>query len=208
VYGTGGVGVYGVSAADSPAVWGQNSNTTGQAADGVHGVASGAGSSGVAGVNTGGGVGVYGTGGVGVFGTGSNYGFQTDSNVQQARTASGWIKAMFFFSPYNGGGFVQCYNSTLSGAAATTPPCGFQFTLNTGDYLFDFGFQVDDRFLSVTAGTVLEDAATLATCTDLSACYGYVPTPNQVEVTNGTQSCGLINCSLNLTNNKIYLIVY
>jgi hypothetical protein len=59
--------------------------------DGVDGISN---SAGVAGINNAGGIGVYGTGGTGVFGTGSAYGFQTDSNVQQARSAGGWVKAM------------------------------------------------------------------------------------------------------------------
>jgi hypothetical protein len=59
--------------------------------DGVDGISN---SAGVAGINNAGGIGVYGTGGTCVFGTGSAYGFQTDSNVQQARSAGGWVKAM------------------------------------------------------------------------------------------------------------------
>ncbi len=97
------------------------------------------------------GVGVRGTGGVGVFGSGSSFGFQTDSNVQQARTAGGWVKAMLYYSGFNSGRVVSCFNSTLSGAAAATPPCGFTATkVGTGDYILGFGFQVDDRFYALT----------------------------------------------------------
>ena len=92
---TGGNGVFGQG---NVGVWGQSTGTNG-GSDGVHGVTSSGGASGVAGVNNAGGVGVYGTGGTGVFGTGSNYGFVTDSNVQQARTAGGWIKAMVEVDP-------------------------------------------------------------------------------------------------------------
>jgi len=147
---SGGYGVYGTSAA-GPAIWGQSSGTNG-ISDGVHGVTSSNGGSGVAGVNNAGGIGVYGTGGIGVFGTGSAFGFVTDSNVQQARTAGGWVKAMAFVNaqsaPYS---IVSCFNSALSGAAATTPPCGINFTEDVlGVWQFDFGYQVSDRFLSVT----------------------------------------------------------
>ena len=101
--------------------------------------------SGVAGVNNAGGVGVYGTGGTGVFGTGSNYGFVTDSNVQQARTAGGWIKAMVEVDENSS--INRCFNSTLTGAAATTPPCGIDLEHpESGTYNFNFNFEVDDRF--------------------------------------------------------------
>jgi hypothetical protein len=147
---SGGYGVYGTSAA-GPAIWGQSSGTNG-ISDGVHGVTSSGGGSGVAGVNNGGGIGVYGTGGTGVFGTGSAFGFVTDSNVQQARTAGGWVKAMLYLqgqvAPYS---ITTCFNSTLAGAAATTPPCGFNLTeVNPGWFTIDFGFDVGDRFLSAT----------------------------------------------------------
>ncbi len=124
-------------------VWGQSTGTNG-VSDGVHGVTASAGGSGVAGVNNAGGVGVYGTGGTGVFGTGSNYGFVTDSNVQQARTAGGWIKAMV---EVDNSSINRCFNSTLTGAAATTPPCGIDLEHpESGTYNFNFNFEVDDRF--------------------------------------------------------------
>ena len=152
VYG-GGVtaGVQGVTAAGNGVlgqgdvgVWGQSTGTNG-GSDGVHGVTASAGASGVAGVNNAGGVGVYGTGGTGVFGTGSNYGFVTDSNVQQARTAGGWIKAMLEVDANSS--INRCFNSTLTGAAATTPPCGIDLEHpETGVYNLNFNFEVDDRF--------------------------------------------------------------
>jgi hypothetical protein len=106
---------------------------------------------GVKGTNSGGtgGIGVYGTGDTGVFGTGTSYGFQTDSNAQQARTAGGWVKAMVYFDGQDGGGLARCYNSTLAGAAATTPPCGFTVTASSAGFEINFGFEVDDRFLAL-----------------------------------------------------------
>src|ERR1700733_2001018 len=107
---------------------------------------------GVKGTNAGGtgGIGVYGTGDIGVFGTGTSYGFQTDSNAQQARTAGGWVKAMVYFDGQDGGGLARCYNSTLGGAAAPTPPCGFTVTATSAGFEINFGFEVDDRFLALT----------------------------------------------------------
>src|SRR5260370_19704058 len=83
---------------------------------------------------------------------------QTDSNVQQARTAGGWVKAMVYYSGNNSGRIATCFNSTLSGAAATTPPCGFAHTKNNaGEYTIDFGFEVDDRLFSLTHQAGLGD---------------------------------------------------
>jgi hypothetical protein len=135
---------------------------------GLEGITGSSSGSGVAGVNYGGGIGVYGTGSTGVFGTGSSYGFVTDSNVQQARTAGGWAKAMVFVNgavpPYK---ILSCYNSTLAGAAASTPPCGFDLEeLFQGFYTIDFGFQVDDRFMSSTLSeAVTSDSVQFATAT-------------------------------------------
>jgi hypothetical protein len=51
-------------------------------------------------------------------------------------------------APYT---IVRCFNSTLSGAAATTPPCGFNLNeVYLGYFTIDFGFEVDDRFYSGT----------------------------------------------------------
>ena len=143
---TGGNGVYGQG---NIGVWGQSTGTNG-VSDGVHGVTNSGGGSGVAGVNNAGGIGVYGTGGTGVFGTGSNYGMVTDSNVQQARTAGGWIKAMVEVNPFFATPSIDaCFNSTLAGAAATTPPCGIDLeAIQAGIFTLTFNFEVDDRFYS------------------------------------------------------------
>ncbi len=124
-------------------------------------------------------------------------------NALQPRTSNGLAKAMFFYSPFNGGRFVQCFNSTLSGAAATTPPCGFTVIDSfVGDHVFDLGFQVDDRFLSAT---VQQSILTVGACTDVSGSLCNNPaalTPNRVEV---TVYAPLAN---NYYDDKVFLIVY
>jgi hypothetical protein len=156
------LGVTGASTAVG--VYGESTGTV-SGDNGVQGVTFAGPGSGVAGFNNSGapgGIGVYGQGDTamyaygtttGVFGHGSAYGFATDGNVQQARTAGGWAKAMVVVNgqaaPYT---IVSCFNSTLSGAAATTPPCGFTLTeFAPGEFETNFGFQVSDRFW---AGTV------------------------------------------------------
>ncbi len=134
----------------------------------------------------------------------------TSGNVSQSRTAGGIVKAMFLFSPFNGGGFPTCYNSTLSGAAATTPPCGFTIIDNfKGDYIIDLGFQIDDRILSATGGA--SSAFMVAACTDIEgSCQNQaLLTPHRVELTNAfINSCGGSGCSSLFFDNKIYLVVY
>lgn len=192
---TGNLGVSGF-VASGVGVYGQ-SNGSASGSNGVQGVTLAGPGSGVAGFNegSGGGIGVYGNGGsgsastgiygtgaVGVFGTGSSYGFQTDSNVQQARSAGGWVKGMAYVNaespPYQ---ILKCFNSTLTGAAATTPPCGINFLEagQSGFWNIDFGFEVDDRFFSAT----LDYWKSSATCVEASAI-----SPNTVQVV--TFSCG------------------
>jgi trimeric autotransporter adhesin len=90
-------------------------------------------------------------------GTGSTFGVSTDSNATQARAAGGWVKAMAYVDPFVPGGIAitRCYNSQMTGAAATTPPCGMSVVHNGfGNNIMDFGFEVDDRFVSITTGGI------------------------------------------------------
>jgi len=128
----------------------------------------------------------------------------TSGNASQARTAGGMVKAMFLFSPFNGGGIEQCYNSTLPGAAATTSPCGFSIIDNFhGDYILDLGFQIDDRILSAT---VMQSGLTAGACTDNSlkgACNNLgTLTPNRVEVTVFAPAI------TSYFDDKVFLVVY
>jgi hypothetical protein len=158
---TASLGVTGSSTAVG--VYGE-SNGTASGDNGVQGVTLAGPGSGVAGFNNSGApgsIGVYGQGDTafyangtttGVYGHGSSYGFATDGNVQQERTAGGWVKAMVVIqgikAPYT---IPNCFNSTLGGAAATTPPCGFTLAeVQPGEFTVGFGFEVDDRFASAT----------------------------------------------------------
>jgi len=155
------LGVSGYSTAVG--VYGESDGTV-SGDNGVQGVTFAGPGSGVAGFNSSGasgGIGVYGQGDTGmyafgettgVFAHGGSLGFATDGNVQQARTAGGWVKAIAevqgLTAPYT---ITRCFNSYLSGSAATTPPCGFNLTeVAFGIYNVDFGFQVSDRFLMAT----------------------------------------------------------
>jgi len=138
------VGIENATSGGSYGVWARTSDPTG---------------AGVKGTNVGGagGIGVYGTGDTGVYGTSStgNNAIVANGNVSQSRTGGGWVKGMAYVNalnaPYT---IIRCFNSSLSGAAATTPPCGITFTEEPSGapakWEFDFGFEVDDRFVSAT----------------------------------------------------------
>jgi hypothetical protein len=173
-----GYGVLGRATGSSgQGVWGESfgnsrfSSSIG--ADGVHGVAHSNQGSGVAGVN-------YAQDGTGVYGSDTNgYGFVTDSHVSQDRAMGGWVKAMVFVNPFNGGGIKRCFNSQLPGSQATTVPCGMTYIRNgPGLYVIDFGFKVDDRFLQ---GTNSYNNTQFGACVD-DVCADITPT--QVAIFN------------------------
>ena len=104
----------------------------------------------------------------------------TSGNATQARDAGGMAKAMVFVSPTTG--VLRCFNSALSGSAATTPPCGFTLTKEgSGFTLIDFGFQIDDRFVSAMT-TFSGDYIMINVCTDNAGGTCDPMTPTQLEV--------------------------
>ena len=70
-------------------------------------------------------------------------------NIVQTRDKSGLVKAMIYVSA--NAAILRCYNGNT---AASTGNCGFSVTKGTGTidghYNIDMGFQVSDRFVSVT----------------------------------------------------------
>jgi hypothetical protein len=156
VYGiSGGAGVWGESTAYD-AVHGHTSNPNGNTS-GVAGFGDGA-NNGTFGISTSGsGVAGFSTSGSGVYAhSTSGYGMVTDGPTQQARNQTGWVKAIAYVKPVGAGGtpqhtILRCFNSTLPAAQASTPPCGFvEGEPRTGSVTVDFGFKVDDRFVTVS----------------------------------------------------------
>ena len=79
----------------------------------------------------------------------AGYAFAAQGDAGQNRSSGGWVKAMAFIDPsYPAGQQVrQCFNSQLPPQAN----CGITATgVDLGDWLVGFGFDVSDRFLSVT----------------------------------------------------------
>jgi hypothetical protein len=125
----------------------------------VYGHALGAGGIGVYGhaPNTGG-IGVLGSAGAGSIGVyaGSTAGgtaVHADGNATQARDKGGFVKAMAYIDPFLPAAqyVVRCYNSQQAGNAASAAPCGITVTRgSSGFYVVDFGFNVENRFVSLT----------------------------------------------------------
>jgi len=140
VYGTGQTGVLGQSASGN-AVEGKTTSST---------------SSGVYGENNGSGVAAFGVAGraqngVAVLGdSATGWAFQANGNATQNRSGGGFTKAMALIDPKAGDPIRQCYNSQLPSSQATNGDCGLTFLSPApGVYTIGFGFQVDDRFVSV-----------------------------------------------------------
>jgi hypothetical protein len=142
------------------------------------------------------------TSGVGVWGQGPGQAFYANGNTGQARTAGGWVKAMVLYSGIGSGGIVYCFNSTLSGTAATTPPCGFSGDkIGTGNYVIDFGFEMDDRFLSVTPAY---NPYVFYVCSNGTGCASL--TGSQAEIFSYFIDLQTLN--YDSADNKFYILVY
>ena len=155
----------------------------------VDGRASGIGGRGIVGVgNIAGSIGVSGisTNGTGVKGSSTNgYAMYALGNAGQVREGGGWVKAMALVSQsvFVNPAIVRCYNSLLPDGGASQPNCGF--TIQNGR-LIDFGFQVNDRFISVTPASPSGDGKSFVTgvrVTTRPECL--ICTTRQVDVSLG-----------------------
>ena len=133
------------------------------------------------------GTGVTGTGFVGVRGTGrtgvsglssipGGWAMYADGNAGQNLASGGWIKAMAYVDENNN--IAQCYNSTKTGSVASTPPCGFTSGLTSLGFRYvNFKFQVDNRFLSVSAAGASDRIPNTASFVFIGNCPTCVAVP-------------------------------
>jgi hypothetical protein len=200
--GTGGYGLWasgGSRSNDTAAVHGQSGAgnaiegfSTANPASGVFGQDNNASSYGVAG---------HSDNGVAVVGdSSSGWAFQALGNVAQVREKGGFVKAMAWIDQNRPGSdkIQQCFNSGLAPNQATSGDCGITYThVATGKFRLNFGFQVTDRFFSVTSDSC-------AGCI-LSADVITSPSPNAVNVRayapNQTPSPGF-------SDSSFYIVVY
>jgi hypothetical protein len=118
-------------------------------------------------------------GGAGVIGSGA-WGFYTENHAHQGLSSGGWVKGLIAYSGFAGGRIIECWNFNIPGAAATVPPCGFSVNrLDVGDYVVDLGFEVDNRFISVTP---TQTTSAFTACTNIAAACLHTLTANQAEV--------------------------
>jgi hypothetical protein len=144
------------------------------------------------------GVGVHGTSdGVGVRGDSvSGYAMYAAGDTGQSIDKGGWVKAMVLMRP--DGTIELCYNSTLTGIVASTPPCGFTATHpSVGEYFINFGFRINTRFLSATNASFFGSGVT---------CDANKPTPisarpTDVQTIRALTSPPLSDCAF-------YLVVF
>lgn len=99
-------------------------------------------------------------------------------NAAQNRNSNGLVKAMIFVNSEGGTGatIIRCYNGVTG---ATTGNCGFtvQDTF-FGKYVIDFGFQVTDRFYSVTT----QQNQNIDSGSNISTGFWFPGSPNQLGV--------------------------
>ncbi len=132
-------------------------------------------------------------------------------NVSQARTGGGVAKAMAYVDPFVSGGIAitRCYNSQASGAAVSTPPCGFSIThVGLGSNVLDFGFEVDDRFASLTVKNTVGNTNTVGgeTC-DATTCHS-VATGNQIGVLTFYTPGQLAGNDPNFTDTPFFILIF
>lgn len=149
-------GVYGTSTSSS-GVYGETAVSSLTAA-GVYGKGTGSGSIGVIGeANVANATGVYGVStspaGVAVYARNNSGGraIYAEGNIAQALSSNGLVKAMISVDPFLPADqyIVRCYNGITN---SSTGNCGFSMTRSfEGSYTINFGFSVNDRFLSLTA---------------------------------------------------------
>jgi hypothetical protein len=84
----------------------------------------------------------------------------TDGNIRQSASAFGVVKAMIYV--YRTGTISRCYNGVTG---ASTGNCGFVVVHNNtgsgGVYNINFGFPVDNRFVSVTVDNSIHDPSSV-----------------------------------------------
>ena len=148
---------------------------------------------------------------VAVHGSAGGVGISVDNNASQARGAAGFVKAMAYVDPFASGGIAitRCYNSQMTGAATTTPPCGIAVVHQTlGTNLLDFGFQVSDRFVTLTAANIPGNGNTVGAQTCDGRTCTFVSTVTQIGIQTFYTPGQLGGNYPNWTDTPFYILVF
>lgn len=129
-----------LSASESSPAFSVSNTGTG---NGIQGISTG--QIGVVGANLGGGVGVLGNSPTG-------FAMKAEGSTAQTRSSGGWVKAMVRVAA---SALSRCFNTLAASAAGAESCTGFVLAGSAGSYTVTFPFQVDDRFVSVTAESVI-----------------------------------------------------
>ncbi len=185
----GGTGVYasgGNHSKNTAAVHGQSGAgnavegfSTANPASGVYGQDNNANSYGVAG---------HSDNGVAVVGDSSNgWAMQALGNATQTRTGGGFVKAMAFVDPQDTQAIRSSSASTPSvrRARRRAETAASHSAVRPANTRFDFGFQVSDRFVSVTAGPFQPNRIMSASGTNTHVVvHAFVPSVSDFAETN------------------------
>jgi hypothetical protein len=110
--------------------------------------------------------------------------FNASGNATQRRGKGGFVKAMAFVDEgtYPSDPIRQCFNSQLPPSRATSGNCGITWSINGKVHSLDFGFKVDDRFVSVAEAGYVNDTLTVYPgSTDVLNVYGWTPATGNVD---------------------------
>jgi hypothetical protein len=139
--------------------------------------------------------------------TGGTMIIDQNGNLDQTRSSGGAVKAMLHFSGLSNT-IISCFNSALSGAAATKPPCGFGVDVTgPGDYIFDFGFEVDDRIYSATTGSQTDGFKHTFQFV-VSACGNQDGGCTHTDLTNNQVEVTVLDGDNNFQEAAFHLIIY
>jgi hypothetical protein len=131
----------------------------------------------------------------------------TNGNISPGPDSGGFglVKAMVYIDAYANPGtnniITRCYNSRLSGSAATTVPCGFnpQYVA-AGIYTVDFGFNLQTRFTSATPYNN-HVSCPFGICPIITVTLKSTNNPNKIEIDLGYPNS-------TLQDNDVSLIVF
>ena len=113
-------------------------------------------------------------------------------NIAQPRDKSGLVKAMLYVNA--NATIARCYNGITNSSTGT---CGFTTSYNGLDYAINFGFQVNDRFISITPQS--------ASSVNIGTSFFFPASPQQILIRTFITD---VDQSTAYTPNPFMIVVY